>query len=132
MNPDPARNTCAAAEQMEEEAVEAEVAAEVEAAAEAVAAVEEEFRVGQFGVGTVQLPPGGGGALSGSPRAPGTSYGGVRGHARVSICGGPPSRDSPCKHVLILLKDIPGYKGFEPNPNPSPITPTLTLTSTPT
>ena len=42
MNPDPARNTCAAAEQMEEEAAEAEVAAEVEAAAEAVAAAEEE------------------------------------------------------------------------------------------
>ena len=55
MNPDPARNTCAAAEQMEEEAAEAEVAAEVEAAAEAVAAAEEEFRVGQFGVGTVLL-----------------------------------------------------------------------------
>ena len=42
MNPDPARNRCAAAEQMEEEAAEAEVAAEVEAAAEVVAAVEEE------------------------------------------------------------------------------------------
>ena len=42
MNPDPARNTCAAAEQMEEEASEAEVAAEVEAAAEAAAAAEEE------------------------------------------------------------------------------------------
>ena len=42
MNPDPARTTCAAAEQMEEEAAEAEVAAEVEAAAEVVAAVEEE------------------------------------------------------------------------------------------
>jgi hypothetical protein len=61
--------------------------------------------------------PGGGGALS--TRA-GTSYGGVRGHARVSIRGGPPSRESPCKHVLIQLKDIPGYKGFEPNPNPNP------------
>ena len=89
MNPDPARNTCAAAEQMEEEAAEAEVAAEVEAAAEAVAAVEEEFRVGQFGVGTVQLPPGGGGALSGSPRAPGTSYGGVRGHRACLHLGRP-------------------------------------------
>jgi len=42
MNPDPACNTCAAAEQTEEEAVEAEVAAEAEAAAEVAAAEEEE------------------------------------------------------------------------------------------
>ena len=83
MNPDPARNTCAAAEQMEEEAAEAEVAAEVEAAAEAVAAVEEEFRSGQFGVGTVQLPPGGGGALSGSPRR---ARHFLRGRARPRAC----------------------------------------------
>ena len=41
-------------------------------------------------------------------------YGGVRGHARVSIRGGPPSRESPGKHVLIPLKDIEGYQGFEP------------------
>ena len=39
MNPDPACNTCAAAEQTEEEAVEAEVAAEAEAAAEVAAEV---------------------------------------------------------------------------------------------
>ena len=56
--------------------------------------------------------PGGGGGLS--TRA-GTSYGGVRGHARVSIRGGPPSRESPGKHVLISLKDIEGYQGFEPS-----------------
>ena len=56
--------------------------------------------------------PGGGGGLS--TRA-GTSYtGAVRGHARVSIRGGPPSRESPGKHVLIPLKDIEGYQGFEP------------------
>ena len=28
-----------------------------------------------------------------------------------SINGGPPSRESPCKHVLIPLKELPGYKG---------------------
>ena len=37
----------------------------------------------------------------------GTNYG----QDRVSINGGPPSRESPCKHTLVLLSQIPGYKG---------------------
>ena len=28
----------------------------------------------------------------------------------MSINGGPPSRESPCKHTLVLLSQIPGYK----------------------
>jgi len=39
----------------------------------------------------------------------GTNYGQNTDH--VSINGGPPSRESPCKHTLILLSQIPGYKG---------------------
>ena len=34
----------------------------------------------------------------------------VHNSARVSINGGPPSRESPCKHTLVLLSQIPGYK----------------------
>ena len=30
---------------------------------------------------------------------------------QVRIDGGPPSRESPAKHVLILLSQVPGYKG---------------------
>ena len=29
----------------------------------------------------------------------------------VSINGGPPSRESPCKHVLIPLSQLEGYRG---------------------
>ena len=39
----------------------------------------------------------------------GTNYG--VNTARVSINGGPPSRESPCKHTLVLLTQIPGYNG---------------------
>ena len=31
----------------------------------------------------------------------------------VSIDGGPPSRESPCKHVLIPLSQLAGYKGHK-------------------
>ena len=44
----------------------------------------------------------------------------VTGFSQVSINGGPPSRESPCKHVLIPLKDIPNYKGFAAPPEPEP------------
>ena len=50
-------------------------------------------------------PPGG---ASCSTRT-GTNYG--QNTSRVSINGGPPSRESPCKHTLILLHQIEGYKG---------------------
>ena len=39
----------------------------------------------------------------------GTAYGHAKNTARVSINGGPPSRESPCKHTLILLSQIEGY-----------------------
>jgi len=55
---------------------------------------------------------------SGSSRG-GSTTGGTRSGSsfcvpcptRVSINGGPPSRESPAKHVLIPLKEIPGYRG---------------------
>lgn len=55
--------------------------------------------------------PGGGGAAA-STRA-GTTYSAGLCAAHVSINGGPPSRESPCKHVLIPLKEIPGYRGHK-------------------
>ena len=51
----------------------------------------------------------GGPAVAAGTRG-GTSYA-ARAYLTASIRGGPPSRESPCKHVLIPLKDIPGYKG---------------------
>jgi len=52
---------------------------------------------------------------------PGTSASGTRSGSNytkpmssgptVSINGGPPSRESPCKHVLVPLSQILGYKG---------------------
>ena len=52
-------------------------------------------------------PGGSGGTRSGvNFSAPSTSSG-----PRVSINGGPPSRESPAKHVLIPLSQLQGYKG---------------------
>ena len=54
-----------------------------------------------------QGPGGSGGTRSGvNYAAPSTSSG-----PRVSINGGPPSRESPAKHVLIPLAQLEGYKG---------------------
>jgi hypothetical protein len=39
------------------------------------------------------------------------SYKQEQGFNKVSINGGPPSRESPCKHILIPLTQVEGYKG---------------------
>ena len=42
----------------------------------------------------------------------GTNYhGGVR--KSISLDGGPPSRESPAKHVLVPISSLPGYKGHK-------------------
>ena len=54
----------------------------------------------------------GGGSLQAGPSGTrrGTAYN-PQDCPHVSINGGPPSRESPGKHVLIPLSQIPGYKG---------------------